>query len=293
MCVRILGVPFRIPLPLVFTVIFLGVGMRRDVISPLAALLVHEVGHIVAARSMRVRVTGVTAGPFGAAMTVEEGDRSARIAVALGGPAASLTAATVAICAADLLPVLSFTRGFSTYSLVLCAFNLLPAMPLDGGRILNAAMECVISQKYVNLICLICGICACCVLFGVSFAFFPQIHWSILAIALFTLYGCIAEFRNNTASAVTQMLRHERSLADSGVVRLKTIGLCGRMRAEEAAALLRGASFIAVLDDNARLLGILTEGDLLTGMIELGGNAQMIEILRHGRSENIFLRSKS
>lgn len=292
MSISILGTRFRLSFPMALSMAVMGLVFHQDVLSPMAALLVHELGHIAAARSMRVQVIGVTAGPFGAAMSTSDCDRVSKAVVALGGPAASLVAATIAICAADLWPNLSFLQGFSTYSLVLCGFNLLPALPLDGGRILNAALEGVFSQKIANTIGLVCGICVCGVLFWMSFAFYPQIHLPILAITLFTLYGCMVEYRANSASAVTQMLKHERSLVNSGVMRLKTVGFSHDLRADKAASLLRGASFIAVLDENSRLMGAMSEGDLLSGMVELGGEAPMIEILRHVRSGNISLRSK-
>lgn len=105
------------------------------------SVLLHELGHAVVARRLGVRVSGIELGFFGGAAKMVELPRSANheIAIAAAGPAVSLVLAGLGFGLGGL-------TGWGLLSLVgwinvvIAAFNLLPALPMDGGRILRALL---------------------------------------------------------------------------------------------------------------------------------------------------------
>lgn len=113
------------------------------------SILVHELGHALVARGEGVGVDGVTLWMFGglARLTSLPRTAGAEARIALAGPAATGLAAGLFWALASLTsasdrPTLAATMfdWLSRTNLLLLVLNLLPALPLDGGRVLGAAV---------------------------------------------------------------------------------------------------------------------------------------------------------
>lgn len=94
-------------------------------------------------RRLGFRVLEIELAPFGGVARIAglEDRPGAEALVALAGPAANLLLAMAACLACQLWPMLAGDlAGFIALNLCLCGFNLLPALPLDGGRLLRAAL---------------------------------------------------------------------------------------------------------------------------------------------------------
>ncbi|BCY09436.1 site-2 protease family protein [Actinoplanes sp. L3-i22] len=114
----------------------------------MAALLGHELAHALVAQHYRISVQSITLWALGGVSTLDDKARHPRaeLFIALAGPAASLVAAGLfaaltypAGLMSSRLPQLGFT-WLAGANLVLAIFNLLPGVPLDGGRILTAIL---------------------------------------------------------------------------------------------------------------------------------------------------------
>jgi Zn-dependent protease len=113
------------------------------------SLLAHELAHAVVARRHGLRVEGITLWLLGGVARLGSEARSAgaELRIAAVGPATSVVLAAgfaVAAFAADalLLPalVVAVAGWLALINALLGGFNLLPAAPLDGGRILAGAL---------------------------------------------------------------------------------------------------------------------------------------------------------
>jgi Zn-dependent protease len=122
--------------------IALGLGAVAIVLLAFASVLLHELGHALVARRLGVHVSGIELSFFGGAAKMMQMPRSAdhEIAIAAAGPAVSLMlgGAGFGLGAAFHVPLL-LTIGW--INIVIAAFNLIPALPMDGGRILRALLS--------------------------------------------------------------------------------------------------------------------------------------------------------
>jgi stage IV sporulation protein FB len=105
------------------------------------SVLVHELGHALVARHLGVPVRSIGLHFFGGAAQMAALPRTAgdEIAIAAAGPAVSFALAGVGHLLGALTGVGVFGL-FAAVNLVLALFNLLPAFPSDGGRILRALL---------------------------------------------------------------------------------------------------------------------------------------------------------
>jgi Zn-dependent protease/CBS domain-containing protein len=111
-----------------------------------ACILLHELGHAVVARAQGMPIRGITLFLFGGVAEIEGEPRSAsnEFFMAIAGPVVSLVLG-VLFCAMALtgraalpLPIAVVLGYLGVLNLVVLAFNLIPAFPLDGGRVLRS-----------------------------------------------------------------------------------------------------------------------------------------------------------
>ena len=138
---------------LILLLVWLGSGGGMAVVAWLGMLLLsvllHELGHALVAQSFGIRVVDITFWPLGGMARMSEIPESPRIEgwIASAGPlvnfALALFALPVALVAEGAgggLSGASLASKFIAINLVLGTFNLLPAFPMDGGRLLRAAL---------------------------------------------------------------------------------------------------------------------------------------------------------
>lgn len=140
---------FRLPMDLQslqegFTPYILGLAAA---IGLFASVLVHELGHSAVGFRYGVRVKRITLWILGGVAQFEEmpRQRGAEAIVAIAGPLTSLGVAAVSRILLAITPsgalAAQFVLGYLAFmNVVLGAFNLLPALPLDGGRVLRSLL---------------------------------------------------------------------------------------------------------------------------------------------------------
>ncbi|MDO9549470.1 MAG: CBS domain-containing protein [Methanoregula sp.] len=116
-----------------------------------AGVLVHELAHSVVALHKGIAINNITLMIFGGIAQMEEGtpDPKSELPMALVGPIASLIVGLLCCGLVYAAPSVTANPGMQgvwifvfgylgMLNIILCAFNLIPAFPMDGGRVLRA-----------------------------------------------------------------------------------------------------------------------------------------------------------
>lgn len=114
-----------------------------------ASVVLHELAHALVARRFRLTIRGITLFIFGgvAEMESEPPNAEAEFLIAIAGPAASVVVAVGCLGIGGLgpmfglpLPLTGVLMHLGGLNLLLVGFNMIPAFPLDGGRVLRSAL---------------------------------------------------------------------------------------------------------------------------------------------------------
>ncbi|MFI5495609.1 site-2 protease family protein [Actinoplanes sp. NPDC051859] len=133
--------------PLAYAV---GLGF---VVCLLGSVLLHELGHALTARRFKIGVRGITLELLGGYTELDREAPAPRVdaLVALAGPAVSLILGGLATVAAVTLPdrtvagEIAFQLAAS--NILVAVFNVLPGLPLDGGRALRAGLWALLRDR--------------------------------------------------------------------------------------------------------------------------------------------------
>ena len=196
-----------------FLLVLLFPGVLSDgllslllVLSVFGCVLLHEFGHALMARRFGIETEDITLYPIGGVARLQRLPRApgAELLIALAGPAvnfaivgALLTLGFLGLdrvlLAADLGLVLGFLEQLVIVNLALGLFNLIPAFPMDGGRVLRALLSGVLSRGQATSIAAGIGRILA-VLFGIV-AVFVTHNLMHVALAAFIFFASRAEER--------------------------------------------------------------------------------------------------
>lgn len=167
------------------------------VLALFACVVFHELGHALVARRFGIRTRDIVLYPFGGVASVlSEAAPGPEIFIAAAGPAASLLLAALFYPLSNfsdsaLITPAAFTTRLFIANLVLAIFNLLPAFPMDGGRILRAVLGLVGFKRATELAA---GISQVLTLLLAGFALYIGNEILIL-VALFVFLNAFQEFK--------------------------------------------------------------------------------------------------
>ncbi len=286
--VRIFGVPVRLHFTFILLLIFLlfvGIGGKQTggsialyILALFASVLLHEVGHALVARHYGIRTIEIVMFPIGGVSRPERQPKPREeLWIALAGPTVNL------LIAAVLIGWVAAQHGFVALeqlreptdanlaeriafgNLALWLFNLLPAYPMDGGRILRSVLALGRPMEDATRIAAGAGQ-ALAILLGLAGLLWG--NFVLVFVALFVYLGALQEGTAAKGRIFTAGYKVEAAM----ITDFRTLGHGDTIR--DAGNLLLATSqhdFPVMHGDS--VVGLLTRQALVRAMLTQGSDA--------------------
>jgi Zn-dependent protease len=253
------------------------------VVSIFACVVLHELGHALVARRFGVRTRDITLLPIGGVARLERMPEKPiqELLVALAGPVVSLAIAGGLFAALAVLDGPTGLEGLQIVggpfltklawiNLVIAGFNLLPAFPLDGGRVLRAALSLRMDRGRATELAARIGQ-SIAVLLGIWGLFFNPF---LAIIAAFIWIGAKSE------ASLVQVKSGLSGMPVSQAMITDLRGLSPNDSLARAVELtLAGFQQEFPVMNGAELVGILTHAQVLAGLAEGGASTAVRTVM--------------
>lgn len=258
-----------------------GVGF---VLALFGSVVLHELGHALTAKKYGIRTRDITLLPIGGVARLERmpDDPRQELWVALAGPAVNLGIAAAlfvllsATGAMEPLERMTLTRGMFWERLMLAnlfilAFNLLPAFPMDGGRVLRALLAMRMDHARATHLAAALGQALALVFAFVGLFSNPF----LLFIALFVWVGAAQESGLAQMTSALGGIPVRRAMLTD----FRTLGPDDRLTRAAELILSGSQQDFPVVEDGA-VVGILTRADLVSALARGRQDIPVTEIMR-------------
>lgn len=234
------------PLLLVLSIIWLISGYWSTAVVIYLLLVLHELGHILAAASFRVRIYELELLPFGSSAKMEnifEGHPVKETIIAAAGPVVSLIFAVSAFTLHHYFPnfIPDELLLAEKYGYLIACFNLLPVLPLDGGRILRAILSRRCDFGRATRITAVLGMVAggALVGYGVYTVFIMRPDILLPMLGLFLFFSAFDEFKQGRYELAKALLNRQKTQFRSESLYVKEVAIRDDMKLSSVLRLLR------------------------------------------------------
>ena len=285
---RIWGIDIKINflLCILFTIIFFT-GYLENVLLSFLVVLLHEGAHTVIARLLNYKIENIEIFPFGGVARIEETivlDPRHEMLIALAGPVFNFILVILAYQIDyfiqkphELLNLFIYTN------LIIGIFNLIPIIPLDGGRIIRAYLSFLIGVKRsTKIVVRISKVISVLLFLGGCFIIqFDILNIFIPILSVFLFIAAHREHQMAVFIFMKEITQKKQYLLAQGILNTKYLVAIKSTSLKDVMNqfIPRKYHVVTVMDQTCKIIGVITESEILDAMIKYGMNASLEKLL--------------
>ncbi len=251
-------------------------GYQNMFITAYIAAVLHELAHIICARLLKIKVSRIILYPFGVTARLSADyikNSEKEFLIAFSGPLFSIALFWLSLILqkqsnSDLLGF------FADVNLSIALINLVPALPLDGGRMLKAQLTTKygIIRAYNAMITLSRILIVLIGAFAVYIFFASGFNFSLILISAFLFQNLGSEQLALSHIALKEILENKHKVEIQRPINTKTLCV---LEIAFASSVLKHLSYdyfciFHILDKNAHIVKTLTETEVIKKLSEHG-----------------------
>lgn len=277
----------RIKLNLFFILfLFLSyyIGYLHVAVIIFLSVFLHELGHVWAARMLKLRVEEIEIFPFGGVARMEQISKyggATEALVALAGPLVSLLLAMMFY----VISIFGETFFLITkYNFILFIFNLIPVLPMDGGRIArNILMYFNGYRKATKIMSLLGRVFAIAlVIYNALMIINGDTSVAYLITAIFVFLGAEKEMKYCSYYYLFYRNNKKIKAIKKNTIKKRVIEVRGDVLIRVVANNFSPSSLceIRVIDNKGRLIKKLSETDIMDSILNYGYDSKLRQIIK-------------
>jgi len=262
-------------------------GMYIETIAALFALGIHEFAHVFVGNKLGVVIYEIEILPCGGRIMscLNDASDESEMLMVLAGPLANFVVAGLVLLLSNLefLPP-KIAWQLINYQLILGVFNMLPAFPLDGGRIFALWLRQRVSYTLSVRIASYAGrLLAYCLLFiaFLSFLFFEKVYINLIIIGFFLLHQASKEEENAQLIFMNLLLKKREKLLKNQYFPVEIVVVDQEIPAKKLLYLFLPQKYfiVYVLNENMEIQKLLTETEIFNKILEKGLDFKIKDLL--------------
>lgn len=262
-------------------------GLVWQMFALVLALSVHELAHILTAKSFGYTIASIEILPFGGIIDIEQLEDSTSdldILIILAGPMANfVTAIFLMFLVSNKFFSFDVCKQFINRQLYLGFFNLLPALPLDGGRIfvlwlrqkvsfISAVKIAARTGRIIAFILTVVGIVGCLL---------KKFFIDFVIIGVFLFLESKKEEKKAPITFIKYTTKKKETLLKQGCLPIKSIVVIDKTPVKDIMYLFMPREYylVYVLDEKMKIKDCLTESEIFNKIIEKGLDINIQDLL--------------
>lgn len=261
---------------LIYILLLLILGVGKGLILSFIFIFIHELVHFITARILGFVGYEIEINVYGTNLylkNIDEASPLEDIIISISGPLANFILAVFFY----ILFIYSNNETFLTIykcNLVLCFFNLIPAVPLDGGRILRSILSFKVIHKKANKIIVYCSyILGNLLMIIFIWGFLHNIYNITIGIAAIVIIINTHKAKGMIAYLVMgDIIKKKSKFLKRGYLENKSISIHYKSHLIDILGVVDKSKYtlFIVLDDDMKMIDMICEGEILEALKESG-----------------------